>query len=249
MKLLVCLLQVLFFCGWLFSQEPVITVTPPPAEDFYSVKEPGACDYLDGGLGTIDFDLDGIRNCDDNCIFDRNKNQRDKDKDGTGDACEWRKRAEDEWEKTGRIQRQTATEPIDLAKLVSRSTDIFLARVRHISLKQHQLGGFGVLEITRRFKGDPVPNVAGFGGGPWVYFPDDGPRELVGVGELLFFLYDGRIRKWEEPRVFSADVLNGKPYTETHYFGYKLADLKFGVFGVSPDRLRQLEQIISSQRK
>jgi hypothetical protein len=80
-------------------------------------------------------------------------------------------------------------------------------------------------------------------------FSDRGPRELVGVGELLIFLKDGRIRQWVEPRVFSVEIVDGKPYTETHYFGYKLTDIKFGVLGVSPGRLRQLKQIISSQGK
>src|SRR5688572_14655073 len=86
------------------------TPRPDPADPYH---EQTGCDMLNGGLGTIDFDADGIENCVDNCLFDRNKDQKDKDKNGVGDACEWRKRADEEWERIGRLQRTTATEPVD----------------------------------------------------------------------------------------------------------------------------------------
>jgi Thrombospondin type 3 repeat len=43
---------------------------------------------LDAGLGTTDWDCDGICNSKDNCVFVYNPNQKDKDGNGKGDACD-----------------------------------------------------------------------------------------------------------------------------------------------------------------
>ena len=241
---------VLLFCTSLFAQQPEakIEVTRPRVPDLEIIHELTACEYLNGSLGTNDFDLDGIDNCDDNCIFDRNKNQKDTNKNGVGDACEWRARRDEEWEKTGRQQRLTATEPVNLARLVSRSSAIFLAKVSEGFSPDfpHILGGWGGIEILRQLKGRPV-NYQTKERGPWVYFPDGGPKEIVG-SEILLFLKNGRIRQWKPPHVYSGDPLpDGSPYIEKHYFGYELADKKFGVLGVSKERLQQLEKIIKMQ--
>ena len=44
-------------------------------------------DYLDGGLGNVDFDNDGVANTIDNCPLVANPNQEDSDGDGIGDVC------------------------------------------------------------------------------------------------------------------------------------------------------------------
>jgi hypothetical protein len=45
-------------------------------------------DYLNGGLGSPDFDADGVLNAVDNCPLVSNADQADADRDGTGDACD-----------------------------------------------------------------------------------------------------------------------------------------------------------------
>lgn len=45
-------------------------------------------DILNSGLGTPDWDCDGICNIADNCIFVYNPDQKDSDGDGKGDACD-----------------------------------------------------------------------------------------------------------------------------------------------------------------
>src|SRR5690606_26923275 len=45
-------------------------------------------DWIDGDLGAIDSDGDGSRDAFDNCPNASNPNQRDRDGDGLGDACD-----------------------------------------------------------------------------------------------------------------------------------------------------------------
>jgi|GEM_PF-6797243 len=233
-----------------FGQQTPVVITPSlPELPLDPQRELTACDYLNGGLGSDDIDNDGIKNCDDNCIFDRNKDQKDKNKDGVGDACEWRERADEEWEKVGAEQRRTATEPVDLSKLVSRSDAIFLATV-HEGISQDdpfKLGGWGAINIIRQLKGRPVVFQTKEGN-PWVHFPDRGPKEIVGH-PILLFLRDGKIRKWKPPHVYSGDPNpDGSPYVETRFFGYTLADLKFGVLGVSEKRISEIAQIVQQSK-
>jgi hypothetical protein len=50
--------------------------------------EPSIDDIADGLFGGRDIDCDGVRSVDDNCPFTYNPNQKDKDKNGIGDACD-----------------------------------------------------------------------------------------------------------------------------------------------------------------
>lgn len=52
------------------------------------VRELTAEDALNSGLGTRDWDCDGICNIKDNCIFVYNPDQKDRNGDGKGDACD-----------------------------------------------------------------------------------------------------------------------------------------------------------------
>ena len=45
-------------------------------------------DFVNGGLGTTDFDCDGICNFKDNCMLAYNPNQKDSNGDGKGDVCD-----------------------------------------------------------------------------------------------------------------------------------------------------------------
>ncbi len=45
-------------------------------------------DFVNGGLGTPDFDCDGICNLKDNCMLAYNPNQKDSNGDGKGDVCD-----------------------------------------------------------------------------------------------------------------------------------------------------------------
>ena len=60
------------------------------------------CDYLNGMLGSVDYDRDGVENCKDNCPVDANLDQKDADSDGIGDVCEWRVQRRRDWEESGR---------------------------------------------------------------------------------------------------------------------------------------------------
>ena len=45
-------------------------------------------DYMNGALGSTDYDRDGVRNIEDNCPLVSNPDQKDGDGDGFGDACD-----------------------------------------------------------------------------------------------------------------------------------------------------------------
>ena len=246
----ILLLAIVFLTVKNFSaqQKPIVVDTTRRTIGQPEIHEITACEALNSNLGTDDFDLDRVNNCDDNCIFDKNKDQKDKDKNGVGDACEWRKREEEEWERTGRQQRLTATEPVDLVTLVARSTDIILARFDTEAGQSEpgKLGGTVLVSVVDRLKGKGSQIFQIYKGGMWVHIVDPAPKELAGT--LLVFLKNGKVRAWKRPHVFSAQMYNGQPYVETYYFGFDLVDPKYGVLGVSPERLVRLKEIIASEK-
>ncbi len=70
---------------------PICSPLPPPLseeEKNNPVREDTADEALDAMLGTLDWDCDGICNVNDNCIFVYNPDQKDKNGDGKGDACD-----------------------------------------------------------------------------------------------------------------------------------------------------------------
>jgi hypothetical protein len=231
------------------NKDEKIEITATSDRVWVPERELDACDYLNGGLGTRDFDADGVENCVDNCIFDPNKNQKDKDKDGIGDACEARKRADEWWDKVGQNQRRTATEPVDLKRLVNRSSEIVLAtRTEGIFPDPpNSLGGWIRIKVVKQFKGASLPKYPTIDGVVWVYIPDGGPQELM--GELLYFLDKGRLRAWPTPQVYGSNQVSSQPYVETHYFAHRFTDRKYGVLGVSPERLRLIEQIVLQEKR
>ena len=234
------------------QQEPVIEirVEPPDFRDMLPIKEPNFCDYLNGGLGNTDQDNDGVNNCNDNCVFDRNKNQKDKDKNGVGDACEWRERAREEWERIGQRQRRTATEPVDLERLVRNSSNVLLVRFTYGTRdREDRLDAYLQAQIVKEIKGKARRIPISVYRGIWIFVPDSGPDELIGDFDLLVFLQNGKVRRWGRPHSWSAEMVNGKPYTETHFFGYELAHPKYGVLGVSSARIKDLEEIVRRQKK
>lgn len=77
------------------SPTPEIRVTPVTIEIELEkdrgdppLDEISALDMLDLLVGSKDLDCDGIPNGDDNCFLIYNPNQKDKNKNGIGDACE-----------------------------------------------------------------------------------------------------------------------------------------------------------------
>lgn len=60
--------------------EPIATPSSP------EIEYPGI--NVDGASESPDIDCDGVANSKDNCIFTYNPNQKDKNKDGYGDACD-----------------------------------------------------------------------------------------------------------------------------------------------------------------
>lgn len=228
-----------------------VIVTPPgPDPELDPTREMSICDFLNGGLGTVDWDSDGIDNCKDNCLFDRNKDQKDKDNNGVGDACEWRKRADEEWERTGRQRRLTATEPANLAQLVKRSSNVLVVRFVGGGVPQDNfsLSSHRQVAIVRELKGKAKRIPVSIFRGIWVWVPDQAGREVFVDKDLLIFLKNGKLRHWKEPLVFGGDAVNGKIPIETMYYGYELTDRKFGILGVSESRLEELEALIARKR-
>jgi hypothetical protein len=68
----------------------------PNFADYVHNPDPGSrpestsADYLNGGLGSVDADNDGVPNVRDNCPTVYNPNQKNSDHDGVGDACSMR---------------------------------------------------------------------------------------------------------------------------------------------------------------
>lgn len=80
------------------SPTPTPTIIPKPAPDSLVTvdvspvlppeREPSFEDYLNDGLGSKDFDCDGVENIKDNCILVYNPDQKNSDGDEHGDACD-----------------------------------------------------------------------------------------------------------------------------------------------------------------
>ena len=214
----------------------------------YGQQEPEltVCDALNSGLGSVDFDRDGVKNCDDNCIFDANPKQKDSDRDGIGNACELREQKRKEWEESGRELRRQAREPVNLSRLVNRSSDVVLGRLNGCSWLEER-GCVAKVEVIRRFKDSTNPNYQQYERPVWVYFPNDGAVELV--GELLLLLKNTKARNWVKPAIYPSPLKAGVFPDEYKYFRYELVEPNYGVLGVSKERLTKIEEIIQAQKK
>lgn len=213
------------------------------------VRELTDCDYLNGGLGSVDYDKDGVLNCEDNCPLDSNPSQQDSDKNATGDACEWREQQRKMWEHSGREQRRQAREPIDIAGLSLASTDVVLARFTNERWIEGTPKTTLVIEVevVRRFKDSTSAQYQQYKRPMWVAIPDGGPPELV--GELLLFLKNDNAKNWKKPDEWPSRLLPDVAPEELKYFRYDLVDLWYGVVGVSEERLIQIEKTIGGQAK
>jgi hypothetical protein len=76
------------------TPEPETVIDLPPMPDVLDAytREPSAEEILDASLGSTDFDCDGVKNNDDNCVLVYNPNQKDTDRDDIGDACDTKPR-------------------------------------------------------------------------------------------------------------------------------------------------------------
>ncbi|HTG14795.1 MAG TPA: thrombospondin type 3 repeat-containing protein [Blastocatellia bacterium] len=213
------------------------------------MRELTDCDFLNGGLGSVDYDKDGVLNCEDNCPLDSNPSQRDTDKNGIGDACEWREQQRQMWEQSGREQRRQAREPVDIAGLSVASTDIVLARFTDEGWIEGTPKKWLVVkvEVLRRFKDSTSAQYRQYQRPMWVAIPDGGPPELV--GELLLFLKNDTAKNWKKPDEWPSKLRTDVAPEELKYFRYQLADPWYGVLGVSAERLVQIEKTIGGQEK
>jgi hypothetical protein len=143
----------------------------------------GFCEALNGGLGSVDYDKDGIENCKDNCVLDANPTQSDRNRNGIGDACEWRERKRKRWEASGRELRRQAREPVDLAKLIAKSSDVVLARMKGFSWVEKG-GGVAEVEVIHRFKDSTHSSQQQYVRPMWVFVPKGGPPSEVSAIEL-----------------------------------------------------------------
>jgi hypothetical protein len=203
------------------------------------------CDYLNGALGSVDYDHDGVENCRDNCPLDANADQKDSDSDGVGDACAWRGRQRREWEESGRELRRQAREAVDLPKLIARSSDVVLGRLKGFGWLENG-GGVAEVEVIRRFKDSTHPRYQKYARPMWVFVPEGGPPELA--GELLLFLKNDKARGWRKPAVWPEPLRPGVAPEGLKYFRYELADLRHGVLGVSSRRLIEIQKIIKLRK-
>lgn len=202
------------------------------------------CEVLNGGLGSVDYDKDGIENCKDNCVLDANPKQTDRNRNGIGDACEWRERQRRRWEESGRKRRRKALESVDLSKLIAKSSDVVLGRLNGFSWVEKD-GGVAEVEIIHRFKDSTDQSQQQYVRPLWVFVPRGGPPELV--GDLLLFLKNGKAGEWRKPAIWSEPLRAGTAPEGLKYFRYELADVKYGVLGVSQKRLIEIRKIIDAQ--
>jgi hypothetical protein len=82
--------------GAMYSPSPTPACSPYPAplskENLNDpMQEPTIREILDRGLGSVDADCDGVCNGSDNCVLAYNPDQKDKNGDGYGDACDPKK--------------------------------------------------------------------------------------------------------------------------------------------------------------
>ena len=205
-------------------------------------EEMSFCDVVNATLGSVDFDRDGIENCKDNCVLDANRDQKDSDANGIGDACEGRERQWKEWNDRGRELRRQAREPVDLRKLIAKSSDVLLGRLTEDRWREPGKGLVIKVEVIRRFKDSTDKRYRCYERPMWIVVPDGGPLELM--DELLLFLKNDKARKWKKPAVWPEQLRPGVAPDAMKYFRYGLTDLRYGVLGVSSDRIGQIEKIL-----